>query len=242
MIPRLTEHGFYSKHRLIRVTSTRQYQVSLIDNHTRVRPDTSNWKSADSVAFVCSTEKKCPTCEATCAFAEWLARSAGKEILRAPYSRTRSVFVSCFSSYLFWRYVVFGIVVTVTLARLLHSIVFNLLHFEVSVGRVAGDRQEDRSSQCGADCYRCGFVSAGTSAQRSARKLGGELVILELERLQLHVSGISRIIFVSVSCRFLLHAQSTKCFASVTSGQSKSSVPLLEAKYAEMMTKDHRQR
>lgn len=71
---------------------------------------------------------------------------------------------------------------------LFHRIVFNLLHLEVSVGRVAGDRQKNRSSQRGADCNWRSLVSVGPRTQRGARKLGSKLVVLELEWLQLHVS------------------------------------------------------
>lgn len=47
---------------------------------------------------------------------------------------------------------------------LLHRVIFDLLHFEVSIGRVTGDRQEDRSGQRGANRDRCGLVSTGARA------------------------------------------------------------------------------
>lgn len=47
---------------------------------------------------------------------------------------------------------------------LLHRVIFDLLHFEVSIGRVTGDRQEDRGGQRGANRDRCGLVSTGARA------------------------------------------------------------------------------
>jgi len=73
---------------------------------------------------------------------------------------------------------------------LLHRVVFNLLHLEVSIGRVAGDRQENRGGQRRTDCNWRSLVPVGPRAQRGARKFGSKLVIFELERLQLHVSEI----------------------------------------------------
>lgn len=47
---------------------------------------------------------------------------------------------------------------------LLHRVIFDFLHFEVSIGRVTGDCQEDRGGQRGANRDRRGLVSTGARA------------------------------------------------------------------------------
>lgn len=120
-------------------------------------------------------------------FPKWIVISVkcrkGNYILRAQFANEVSFRYSPRFSPLLATHLFFGIVVIVILAHLLHGIVFNLLHFEVSIGRVASDRQEDRSSQSRANCNWCSFISASTCTQRSTWKFGGELVVLKLERL-----------------------------------------------------------
>lgn len=71
---------------------------------------------------------------------------------------------------------------------LFHGVVLDFLHFEVTIGRVTGDGQQHRGGQRRADRHWRGFISKTARAQRRARELRRELVVLELERLQLHVS------------------------------------------------------
>lgn len=79
---------------------------------------------------------------------------------------------------------------TLRVTALLHGVVLDLLDLEVTIGRVASDGEQNSRGQRGADRDGRCLVPESARAQHCAGEFGGEFVVLEFERLQLHVPEI----------------------------------------------------